>query len=89
MIELVDEAFAIMNTNLTSNSYDDVSKTSAVEIERSINKFLDTLRKGNVTDLGSAGYDMQSAMIYNNIFHALEKVGDHIINVTEAVIGEI
>jgi len=88
MIELVDEAFAIMNTNLNSNSYDDVSKTSAVEIERSINKFRDTLRKGNVTNLGSAGYDMQSAMIYNNIFSSLEKVGDHIINVTEAVVGE-
>ena len=89
MSGLIDQAFVIMNTNLANDHYDKVNKDSAVDIEREINKFRNDLRKSNLTHLGQEGYDVQSAMIYNNIFSSLEKVGDHIINVTEAVVGEV
>ncbi len=89
MSSLVDKAFTIMNNNLSSDHYDQVNKEKAVDIERDINQFRNSLRKSNLTNLGSDGYDVQSAMIYNNIFSSLEKVGDHIINVTEAVVGEV
>ena len=89
MSSLVEQAFGIMNDNLSRDHYDTVSKEKALDIERDINKFRDELREGNLTKLGSDGYDVQSAMIYNNIFSSLEKVGDHIINVTESVVGQI
>jgi phosphate:Na+ symporter len=34
-------------------------------------------------------YNMKSGMIYSDLFSSLEKVGDHVINVSEAVAGEI
>lgn len=89
MIEKVDEAFATMVENLNNPHYDQVSKDKAVDIEYDINKLRDRLRKENLTKIGKEGYNVKSAMIYNNIYSSLEKVGDHIINVTEAVIGEI
>ncbi len=89
MTELIDKAFAIMNKNLNMDHYNDVNTDEAMEVERDINKFRNSLRKNNLNNLGSDGYDVQSAMIYNNIFSSLEKVGDHIINVSEAVAGEV
>ena len=77
-----------MNKNLATDHYDEVNKDDAMEIERDINKYRNNLRKNNLSSLGVDGYDVQSAMIYNNIFSSLEKVGDHIINVSEAVAGE-
>jgi len=47
------------------------------------------LRAFNLTKLGDAEYNVEASMIFNNVYSSLEKVGDHIINVTEAVVGEI
>ncbi len=85
----IDEAFAVMVDNLNNPHYDQVSKDKALDLEYDINKMRDRLRKENLTKIGEKGYNVKSAMIYNNIYSSLEKVGDHIINVTEAVVGEI
>ncbi len=87
--EKVDEAFAVMVENLNNPHYDQVSKDEAMDLEYDINKMRDRLRKENLTKIGEEGYNVKSAMIYNNIYSSLEKVGDHIINVTEAIVGEI
>ena len=89
MCDMVDNAFKVMVDNLNNPHYDQVSMDKASEIEYEINKFRDTLRKENLTNIGEDGYNVRSAMIYNNIYSSLEKIGDHIINVTEAIIGEI
>lgn len=89
MIELVDNAFAEMLSNLSTPSYDKVSKERAVELEKQINAFRDKLREDNNKRLGNPEYNVKSAMVYNNVFSSLERVGDHIINVSESVIGEI
>ncbi len=87
--DIVDAAFKEMVSNLQTPSYDDVTKTKADALENDINNYRNTLRDEHLTKLGTDDYNVKSAMVYNNIFHALEKVGDHIINVTEAVVGEI
>jgi len=89
MCEKVDQAFVVMVENLNNPHYDQVSKEKAMDLEYDINKMRDRLRKENLTKIGKEGYNVKSAMIYNNIYSSLEKVGDHIINVTEAVVGEI
>ncbi len=89
MCDKVDEAFIVMVENLNNPHYDDVSKEKAVDLEYDINKMRDKLRKENLIKIGEEDYNVKSAMVYNNIYSSLEKVGDHIINVTEAVVGEI
>ncbi len=89
LIDKIDRAFKIMVDNLESPSYDDVSLTKALEIEKEINAYRDELRSEHLNNIGKPLYNVKSGMIYNNVFHALEKVGDHIINVSESVIGQI
>ena len=89
MMDLVDEAFRIMVENLSLPSYDDVTKDKARQLEDKINQFRNQLREENLTHLGQEDYQVEAAMIYNNLFSSLERVGDHIINVTEALVGEI
>lgn len=89
LIDKLDEAFGIMVANLQTPSYDKVSKDKALNLEKEINSIRDRLQKENLSMLGREDYNVRSAMVYNNVFSSLEKVGDHIINVTESVIGEI
>jgi phosphate:Na+ symporter len=78
-----------MMENLNAPSYDDVTVTKASDKEEDINRFRNKLRKENVSKLGTEGYNANSAMIFTNLFSSLEKIGDHLINISEAVVGEI
>lgn len=89
MLSLVDEAFEEMNKNLSVTDYTTVKKEKALVLEKKIDALRNDLRSKNLDRLGQEDYKVKSAMIYNNIFSSLERVGDHIINVTESVIGEI
>jgi len=89
MIGKVDEAFEEMVTNLNNPQYDKVNIARAKELENDIDKLRDKYRKHNLGRLGDSDYNVNSAMIYNNLFSSLEKVGDHIINVSESIVGEI
>jgi phosphate:Na+ symporter len=89
MIALIDEAFLEMNKNLNTPNYSTVKKEQAIQIEQRINTLRNRLRSENLDRLGQEDYKVKNAMIYNNLFSSLERVGDHIINVTESVVGEI
>ena len=88
MLLLIDDAFKIMNKNLDSE-YGKISMDEAVEAEAKINQFRNKLRKKHLKMLESGDFHLQGALTYSNLFSSLEKVGDHIINVSEAVAGEI
>ncbi len=89
MIELIDAAFVEMNRNLSAPDYSAVKKDRAILLEQEINALRNKLRSENLDRLGREGYKVKNAMVYNNLFSSLERVGDHIINVTESVVGEI
>jgi len=89
MFDLVEVGFDTMIQNLNTPHYEKVEKAGAQDIEKQINKMRNRFRKHNLSRLGDADYNVNSAMVYNNLFTALEKVGDHMINVTEAIVGEI
>jgi phosphate:Na+ symporter len=90
MFGLVNQGFEVMQRNLNEERYDKVTKDEAVEIERKINSLRNTMRKENVARMECQDeYNINSAMVYNNLFSSLERVGDHIVNVTESIVGEI
>ncbi|MDG1147254.1 MAG: Na/Pi cotransporter family protein [Crocinitomicaceae bacterium] len=89
MIAITEEAFTIMNDNLTS-TYGAISLDKAIAKEKEINALRDKLRRHHLTTIeNSAEFNINSALVYSNIFSSFEKVGDHIINVSEAIAGEI
>lgn len=88
MASKLDEALVIMNENLTAD-YNKVSIENAVKVEKEINDLRDKIRKHHLKDVEAGEYDTVTATIYSNIFHSFEKVGDHIINVTEGLVGNM
>jgi len=87
MILEVNNAIEIMNQNINS-SYSQVSLSEATDAEIVINKLRNKLRKRYLQKIEKGEVKIQTAMIYNNLIHAFEKVGDHIFNVTEAIVGD-
>ena len=86
MIAEVLKALEIMNKNLNSE-YEQVSMTDANGAEDIINKMRNKLRKEYLTKIEKGEVKIQTGMIYNNLIHSLEKVGDHVHNITEAITG--
>ncbi|MDA0193735.1 MAG: Na/Pi cotransporter family protein [Bacteroidetes bacterium] len=87
MLDIIDEAFDIMKNNLKSN-YRTVSMIEAVQKEAEINSQRNKLRKQHLKRLEDKSFNVKSGTVYKDLFYSCEKVGDHIINVTEAITGE-
>ncbi len=87
MIELVENAIVVMNDNLEDN-YRSVDITKALEAERAIDNFRNELRKDYIEGMDKKSFDSKLGSLYKDVFQSFEKVGDHIINVTEAITGE-
>jgi phosphate:Na+ symporter len=88
MLDVLDKAFAEMNTNLSSE-YGHISIENAKKYEREINQIRNDLRKSYLEQAEKGEYKFQPGVMYNDLFSSCEKIGDHIINVSEAVAGEI
>ena len=86
--KLVDEAFEIMDLNLDMD-YAKVRLTGAQNKEKEINAKRSQFRKEHLKKIAKGEYDILSGMIYIDLIASLEKVGDHIINVTEAITEKI
>lgn len=87
LIDLLEKAFKIMNYNL-KKEYKNVSISDAVAIEGEINKTRNKLRKKHLRNIGSDEANIAASFVYNTIFSLLERAGDHIVNVSEAMTGE-
>lgn len=88
MFKLVDDAFVVMVDNLNAD-WGGVSLDPANAAESAINKKRDKMRAEHLENMRKTDFNMESGMIFNNLFSSCEKVGDHIINVSEAIIGKI
>ncbi|MDG1440181.1 MAG: Na/Pi cotransporter family protein [Flavobacteriales bacterium] len=88
MLDVLDKAFTEMNANLRSE-YGHISIENAKKHEREINQIRNNLRKSYLEQAEKGEYKFQPGIMYNDLFSSCEKVGDHIINVSEAVAGEI
>ena len=87
IVGLVQEALGIMHHNLDSTERDKSLET-AVLVEGKINSLRDSLRKELTKAIEKEKYDPQRDGWYKDLFHLAEKIGDHAINVSEAMTGE-
>src|SRR5690554_1338669 len=89
LFDLVDEAFVVMCENLKKHSAD-VELERANMLEGKINSKRDEIRSEYLDALSKdEELHMKGGIIYNDIFASLEKVGDHIINVSEGIVGKV
>ena len=88
MFGLVEEALVVMKNNLASPA-DDIDLTEATNIENKINEFRNNLRESHLKAVEKSTYSVESGMVYNDVFIALEKIGDHIYAVSQAVKGKV
>ncbi len=57
--------------------------------EQRVNKFQSDLKKSHVNRLNSGACDIQSGVVFIDFVDNLEKIGDHLTNVAQGVIGEM
>ena len=88
MLDIIEKAFNIMNKNLNSE-FSRINLNSAQKAEREINQLRNQLRKSYLENTEKGEYEFQAGILYNDLFSSCEKLGDHIINVSEAMAGEI
>jgi phosphate:Na+ symporter len=84
MFELVDRALEHMETSLMGESSDKIF-LRAKELEMAINKYRNSLRSEYLDDASKGSYNIQGGIIYNDLFSSMEKIGDHVINVSESL----
>lgn len=89
LIEIVQRGFDEMNHNLNLSSYDEASLVKCYALEDEINVQRNTMRSYNQKNLEKDDYNVSSAMVFTNLFSSLERVGDHLVNISESVAGEI
>ncbi|MEP1890845.1 MAG: PhoU domain-containing protein, partial [Cyclobacteriaceae bacterium] len=87
MMGLVEKSIEIMNHNL-SQSYQSVKIDQALEVEHEIDATRNKFRKELLELMEDKKYDIKMGALYKDLFQSFEKIGDHVINVTEAITGE-
>lgn len=89
MFDMLDEAFRIMCDNL-NKSVSEVRLDQAIDIEARINTKRDVVKKAYFDSLSdNENLNLEGEIIYYNIVASLERVGDHIINVSEGLVGKV
>ncbi len=86
--DLLDNALVIMRKNLNSD-YATVKMEDALEAERAINAKRNDLRRDYLKKVEKGKYNVKEAINYIELINGCEKLGDHVINVTEAITGQI
>ena len=89
MLNTVDEAYQAMLTNLKVpyRSLKDI--TNALNAENHINECRNTLREEHIVNIEeNPDYNYQTGVFYIDIVSELEKIGDFIINISQAKVKE-
>ncbi len=83
MSELVQKALDVMDANLAD--YDTVDLDAAYAAEHAINDYRDRLRAQHLDALKLGVYNYEIGNAYSSLYALYEKMGDHIINISEAI----
>lgn len=84
MKQLVQHALDVMDANLRGD-YDHVDMDSANAAEAAINEYRNRLRNEHLEALKEGKYDYAIGTAYSSLYALYEKMGDYVINVSEAI----
>ncbi len=88
MFDMIDLAFENMMINL-ENKYEDIDLDKAELLEVEVNNLRDKIRKEHLDNMGKPDYNIDSGMIYNDLYSSLEKVGNYLLEINEAIAGKV
>ena len=83
MYDMVGKALEIMDSNLHKD-YNTVTLDEANEAEKEINALRDSLRSHHLESIKAGAYSYQVGTVYSGMYALYEKIGDFVINVSEA-----
>ena len=86
MSDLVQKALDIMDSNL--KDYGNIDLDAAYAAEHEINSYRDLLRTQHLEALRLGRYDYAIGNAYSGFYALYEKLGDYVINVSEAIGGK-
>ncbi len=86
MLDLLENAFNQMIFNLELGYTKITSISNAEDAENSINEYRNHLKEEHLLNLENNVYNYQTGVFYMDVVAECEKVGDYIINVSEAII---
>ena len=87
LINLVDAAYEAMHYNLATPLVQLENITNAEEAEENVNAYRDTLREEHLANVEKANYPYETGAFYMDVVNSLEKMGDFIINISQAQIS--
>lgn len=88
MFDLLDEALNIMKGNLEISQRNvSINLGPVYDVEDRIDEFTIFLKEDHIKNIESNKYKYQAGVIYSDLFNEAEKMGDYIINVSEAIAG--
>ncbi len=85
MFELVDKAFELMQKAIDDSHNGKIDITEMLAAEQEINDFRTAMKKQNSQDLKDEKYTYQSSVVFIDIITICETIGDHLINISEAI----
>lgn len=86
MFELLDEALLLMIQALeTGQREPHINMGPVYEVEEKINNLREVLKEEHIKNVEANKYKYQAGVMYSDLFNDCEKMGDYIINVSEAV----
>ena len=85
MIALVDKAYGVMIDNLSKNQFTQTDLRRAIDCEMEINEMRNTLREEEILKIEKNESTYQNSVYYIDVISEIERMGDYMINVSEAL----
>ena len=86
MMDVVEKGYEVMIDNLRNKDLRDIS--NALNCEYNINECRNHLREEHIVNIESDSYNYLTGVYYMDILAQLEKIGDFLINISQAVVGK-
>jgi phosphate:Na+ symporter len=86
MLELLHDAIALVRKNLDLEN-GDMDLQKAINVEKKINQMRDDLLEKHYKRLEDNEYSNKAGFIFLDYLNRMEKIGDHLFNVNEALAG--
>ena len=86
MMDLVQKGYDVMIENLKNNNLKEIS--NAENCEYNINECRNHLREEHIVNIESNSYNYLTGVYFMDVLSELEKIGDFLINISQAVVGK-